>query len=239
VYRGTGETIPIEFVNGLHPTLAATVTPIGGRPIERRFILDIGSSAALILHSPFVKEQQLPGPGVKTIPAIGGAGAGGRTTGVMGRVESLRIGSVALARPIATFSHDTAGALANTALAGNIGAQVAMRFRLFLDYGRKRIIFEPTPGVKQPFDRAFSGLVLRALGDDYRTFRVLELLEESPAGEAGIRAGDIITAIDDVPAGQLTITQINEMFEKPVRYALTIRRGSETLNLSLTPRPLI
>src|SRR6185295_13716436 len=99
------------------------------------------------------------------------AGAGGKTAGRLGRVASLQIGSFTLPQPITMFSQDAAGAFANPALAGNIGAQAGMRFRLFLDYGLKRIIFEPTPAVGQPFDRAFAGVALRASGDNYRTFR--------------------------------------------------------------------
>src|SRR5688572_14278794 len=116
-YKGGGEAVPIEFVSGTHPTFAAMVTPIGGKPIERRFLFDIGSGQALVLHSPFVNEQKLPGPDMKTIRAIGGAGAGGKTAGQVGRVESLRIGSSTLASPITMFSQDKAGAFANAAQA--------------------------------------------------------------------------------------------------------------------------
>lgn len=238
-YTGPGEAVPVEFVQQTHPTILARVTPVGGQPIERRFILDIGAGSALVLHTPFVAEHNLLGPDSRTIRSIGGAGAGGRTTGRLGRVESLRIGSFTMPGPITAFSQDKAGAFANAALAGNIGAQVAMRFRLFLDYGRKRIIFEPTAGVSAPFDRAFSGVALRAHGDDFRTFRVIDVLENSPATDAGIREGDVIASIDGVPAGKLTLSLINEMFEKPVKYTVTIRRGAETLTVTLTPRRLI
>jgi len=137
------------------------------------------------------------------------------------------------------FSQDEAGSFANARLAGNIGAQIAMRFRLFLDYGRRRIIFEPRANVSDPFDRAFSGVALRATGEDFRTFRVSEMIEGSPAAEAGLQVGDIVAGVDGVPAAQLTLAGINAMFEKPVRYALTIRRGDQTLTLILTPARLI
>ncbi len=101
--------------------------------------------------------------------------------------------------------------------------------------GRRRIILEPTPALADPFDRAFSGLALRALGDDFRTFRVVETLEDSSASEAGIEVGDVIAAIDGVPAERLTLSAISEMFEKPVRYSLTIHRGGRTLTVVLTP----
>lgn len=238
-YSGPGESIPIEFVSGSQPTISATVTPTGGQPLTGRFLFDIGSGLALALHSPFVTQHHLLKDDSKTIRPIGGAGAGGATVGRLGRIESLQIGSFTLNRPVTMFSKDKAGAFANAALAGNIGAQVAMRFRLFLDYRNRRIIFEPSAKYGEPFDPAFSGVALRAYGDDYRTFRVIDVLERSPAAAAGIKKDDVITAVDGVPADQLRLWTVNEMFEKPNTYTLTIQRGNRTLTVTLTPAKLI
>ena len=238
-YGGRGETLPLEFTPDNHPVLSARLTPRGGEPIERRFLFDIGSGAALVLHSPFVAEHHLPGSGTATVRAIGVAGAGGTSVGRFGRVASLQIGSFTIGDPLTLFSEDKAGAFANPALAGNIGAQIASRFRLLLDYGRKRLILEPSATFADPFDRAFSGIALRAEGVDYRTFRVLEVLEQSPAAEAGVQEGDIIIAIDGKPADSLTLSTINEMLEKPVRYELAVRRAQDTVTVALTPRKLV
>ena len=239
VYRGRGETLPLDFNSNGHPVLAAAITPLGGKPIEHKVLLDIGSGLALALHSPFVREQNLLAPESKTIRAIGLAGAGGRSFGRLGRVAALQIGRFTINNPIALFSQDKAGAFADGSLAGNIGAQIASRFRLFLDYGRRRIILEPSPTFADPFDRAFSGLSVRAEGPGHRTFRVHEVLEDSPATEAGILEGDIIAGIDGTPAEQLTLSQISEWFEKPVARSLTIRRAEQTINVTVTPRKLI
>jgi hypothetical protein len=237
-YTGSGEALPIEFVNVVHPVVTATVSA-GGRALERRFMFDIGSGGALVLHSPFVAEQHLPEPGATTIRVIGSAGAGGRIAGQLGRVESLKIGSFTIASPITIFSQDRAGAFANADLAGNIGGQIAMRFKLFLDYGRRRIIFEPSSAFGQPFDRAFSGVALRGSGPGYRTLTVLDVLENSPATDAGIAVGDVLESVDGVPVDRLTLPAINDMFEKPVAYALTLRRGTRTFTATLTPRRMI
>jgi hypothetical protein len=50
-------------------------------PIEHRFHLDTGSGAALILHTPFVREHKLLGPQSNTIRTIGLRGAGGESLG--------------------------------------------------------------------------------------------------------------------------------------------------------------
>jgi hypothetical protein len=237
-YGGTGQPLPLEFSPNRHPIVPATVTPRGGKPIEHRFMLDIGSGAALVLHSPFVTEHALGGPPHSTVRAIGGVGAGGRVSGRIGRVEALQIGGFTLRAPNAMFAEDKAGAFADRTLAGNIGAQIASRFRIVLDYSRRRLILEPSLTFSDPFDRAISGLALRAEGPEYRTFRVREVLEDSAATEAGIQAGDVITAIDGTDAAGLTLTAINEMLENATARALVIRRGDATVNARITPRRL-
>jgi Aspartyl protease len=238
-YEGKGESIPIRLNAIGHPLIEAEVTPIGGTPLKGSFVLDIGSGAALALMSPFVAEHHLPGSDVKTIPAMGVSGAGGEAGGRFGRVASLRIGRVTLSKPVTLFSEDKTGAFANPALAGNIGYDVLRRFRIFLDYSHNRVILEPTSLVETPFDRPSTGMVIEADTADFHSFKVTGVLDPSPASEAGVHTGDVVTAVDDRPAADLTLTSMMELFEKPVPRKVTIRRGTEALTVTLTPRVLV
>jgi S1-C subfamily serine protease len=78
-----------------------------------------------------------------------------------------------------------------------------------------------------------------AEGGDYRVFRIRAVLENSPAAEAGLQIDDIITAVNNQAAAELTLSTLNELFEHPVAYKLTIRRGEQTLQVTLTPRRLV
>ena len=238
-YSGNGQTLPIEFTPNGHPVVKATVTPVDGKAIEHRFMVDTGSGLALALHSPFVVEHNLLGSQSKTIRAIGMSGAGGTAFGRLGRVSALQIGSSTISSPITLFSEDKGGAFADRTLAGNIGAQVISRFRTIFDYGGRRMIVEPAPTLNDPFDRAMSGMAVRAEGPHYRIFRVKEVLEGSPATEAGIEEGDVIASIDGTGADNLTLTTTAEMLEKPAPHLLTILRGEKTLTVTLTPRRLV
>jgi hypothetical protein len=238
-YSGAGESIPIQLDRQGHPLIEAEVTPIGSAPIKGQFVLDIGSGAALALHSPFVASNRLLSPELKTIKTIGAGGAGGKTTGRIGRVTELKIGRFKIAGPITLFSEDKAGAFASSALAGNIGQQIACKFKVFLDYNRERIILEPDASFGEPFNRAFGGFALTAEDKDYTTFRITEVLENSPASEVGLLENDLIIKVDDRPTSQLTLTKLNELLERPVTYKLTIRRGERTLQVALTPRKLV
>ena len=238
-YSGTGESIPITLNSGGHPIIEGEVTPIGRAPVTGKFVLDVGSGGALALYSPFVARHNLVGANLPTIKAIGVGGAGGEVNARIGRVSEFRIGRFRISRPITLFAEDKLGAFASPALVGNIGQQIAGKFRLFLDYSHQRIIFEPNDSFNESFDRAFGGLSVVAEGKDYRTFRVADVLENSPGAEAGLQKNDIITAIDGKAAADLSLTKVLELFERPVAYKLTVRRGSQTLQVTLTPRKLV
>ena len=238
-YSGKGESIPIRLNSQGHPIIEADVTPVGSEPIRGRFVLDIGSGNSLALHSPFVADHGLLNSNLKTIRAIGAGGAGGQTVGRVGRAAELKIGSFKIANPTVLFSEDKAGAFANRELAGNIGQQIASKFKVFLDYGRERIILEPTVTFNEPFERAQSGMALAAEGKDFNIFRIVEVLEDSPASEIGLQRNDVLLKVNGKPASEFTITKLGELFEKPAAYQITIQRGDQTMQVTLTTRKLV
>ena len=239
VYTGVGESVPIQIDASGHPIIEAEMTPVGGEPIKGKFLLDIGSDASFALYSPFVAEHNLLGPQLKTIRALGAVGAGGEVTGRFGRVAQLKIGKFRLANPITFFSQDKAGTFADKETQGNIGEQILSKFKVFLDYAHNRIILEPNATFSQPFNEAFSGLSLITEGKDYQTFRITDILENSPASTAGLQRDDLLLSINGRPAAELTLSEVYEIFERPVPYKLQIRRGEQTLRVTLKPARLV
>jgi hypothetical protein len=238
-YAGAGESIPIQLNSFGYPLLDGEVIPASGESIKGKFVLDLGSSGSLVLMSPVVTQYNLLGNGMKTIKAIGVGGAGGQSNGQIGRVRSLQIGKFTIPNPLTLFSEDKAGAMATTQLVGNIGQLIAGKFKVFLDYNHTRIILEPNSTFNQAMDRATAGVVLTTEGKDYGTIRVTDVLENSPAAQAGIQKDDILISVDGKPAAALKATGIAEMFEKTATYKLTIRRGEQTLQVPLTPKKMI
>lgn len=238
-YSGSGESIPIQLNSQGFPLLNGEVTPMSGDPIRGRFVLDLGSSGSLTLMSPLVTEHNLLGNGLKTIKALGVGGAGGQSNGQIGRVRSLQIGSFKIANPLTLFSEDKSGAMATRDLIANVGEQIAAKFKVFLDYSHARIILEPNSTFAEPMDRATAGLVMTTEGKGRAIVRIIDVLENSPASEAGLQKDDILMSIDGKEAADLQISRLAEMFEKPATYKLTIRRGAQSLHIPLTPRKLI
>jgi len=238
-YSGRGESIPVQLNRSGHPIIDAEVRPLGSDPIKGRFVLDIGSSSSLALYSPFVNQHKLLDANIKTIRALGGLGIGGEATGRVGRVAGLKIGNFNLPNPITFFSEDKEGAFATSEIQGNIGEELLSKFKVFLDYARNRVILEPNATFARPFDDAFSGLAILAEGKDYKTFRIKDVLENSPASAAGIQNDDVIVTIGGRPASALTLTQILDMLERPVPRKLIVRRAEHRLRFTLRPRKLV
>ena len=239
VYSGAGEALPLTFIHGGFPIIDADIIANGRPPIRGRFVLDFGSGGSLALHRPFVEQHGLPAPSQKTIRAFGGGGVGGKITGRSGRIEGLKFGKFYIDSPLTLFSADRSGAFANSEIQGNIGAMILSKFKAFLDYGRDRIILEPNPTLKDPIAPASTGLRFIAEGTDYRTFRVDELLEDSPATEAGFQKDDVLVSVDGRPAAEFTLTSLYEAVEKAVPHKISARRGAQTIQITVIPRKLI
>jgi S1-C subfamily serine protease len=94
---------------------------------------------------------------------------------------------------------------------------------------------EPNKTFGQPFAPAFAGAILEGDGNDYKIFRVTDVLQDSPASEAGLQKGDVITAVDGRPASELSVSEISEMFERPGFYSLNVQRDHISLHITLRP----
>lgn len=239
VYSGPGEILPVSFINGGHPMIPAEITVAGREPLKGKFVIDVGSGGSLMLNRPFVEQENLLAATPKTIKLIGSGGAGGKVAARVGRLRALKIGKLQIDEPVTAFSEDKGGAFANSQSHGNIGHQILSKFKIFLDYGRERMILEPNASFKNPIGPASPGVAIVAEGPDYKMFRVTELLEESPASEAGLKEGDIVMSVDGRRAADLNLTLLHELFEKPTPRKLSVRRGEQTLEITVTPRRLI
>ena len=238
-YSGSGESIPTTLNLGSHPIISADVTVAGRPPMKAKFVVDVGSGGSLVLHRPFVEQEGLLESGQKSIKSLGGGGAGGKVTGRNGRIAELRIGTFKIENPLTLFSQDQAGAFASSEIQGNIGQQILSKFKVLLDYGHNRIILEPNASLRDPIAPAATGARFVAEGTDYRTFRVEELLEDSPALESGIQKDDIILTVDQHATSEFTLSKLMETLEKPVPHKLSVSRAGKTLQITLTPRRLI
>ena len=237
VYRGTGAVVPMALDANGHPSVTALVTAVGKPEIEATIKVDLGGSGSITLHTPFVQRHGLPGPGVTTSRVIGATGMGGRVAGRTGRLASFQMGGVRFERPVAVFAADTSGAYAAASTDAHVGARIASRFRVFLDFVRGRLILEPNASARATFDRPSAGIALEADGLDYRTLRVTDVLEDGPGATAGIRAGDVITSVDGTTT--MTLLEVMRRFELGTPCDLALLRSGQPLKVTVTPKVIV
>lgn len=236
VYGGPGRSIPIDVESHFAVT-RATITPPGREPIGCRMVIDTGARVAIIFNRPFVERHRLRESQAKLLTGVIGCGAGGICTGDVGRLAGARWGPFGIREPVAIFSRDTSGFLAGEGFDGIIGAELLRRCKVTFDYAHGGIVLEPLSPEPVPFEYDMSGLFLVARGEDLREFEVLSVIEDSPAEDGGIEAGDRITHIDGRPAGEHTLGEVRDLLRRDgTECRLDLSRGDHRLRVTLPLR---
>ena len=236
-YTGTGEIIPL-ILNGNKPYVDALLTPLSGNPLASKLHIDLGSGGTLALNWNFIESNNLVASLRQTIESFS-LGVGGETKTLVGRVQSLQLGRLTIQNPITSFAL-VQGRGVRSDSAGRIGNRILRRFKVILDYSRKQLILEPVATSTEAYESDMSGISLLAEGSNFKVFRIYKLIANTPATEAGLRAGDIIVGIDNQPAASLTLERVRQMFTQEGRTRLlSIKRGQETLQIRLKLRRLI
>ena len=237
-YAGRGAVIPIELIDS-HPYVTASVVLPGGRSITGRFVIDTGGSSSLIFSSEVIEREGIQAVMGKTL-SVQGHGVGGGTELRLGRVDRLDLGGFSLVRPIAMLKLTGAGRVSAPGTLGNIGAGVLSRFTVIFDYARRRMILEPGPDLAEAFESDMSGLSLVTAPPEFRTVRVARVMDDSPGVDAGVRAGDVIEAVDGTPADEIGVPALRERLRREGQVIrLGVLRGTERILVTLRTRRMI
>jgi hypothetical protein len=231
--------VPLERLGG-HWTVQVTLQPEEGKPIEGKFILDIGVRLPMTVNTPFVNRHALITALGARRRAIVGGGLGGEVVHHLARLKSMRVGDLEVKSPYISLSQEKRGVATSDEFAGILGAEVFRRYRLTLDFPGQRVLFEETPEAKKSYEFDTSGMFLVAEGKDFRTFKVLSVGEDTPAAQAGVKKGDVITAVDGEPAAKWTLEKLRAMFRAVgATRELTLERGGEKKGVKIKLRRLV
>ena len=239
-YQGNGEILPIIRDKESLPFVRVRLTQPEAKTAEGKFLVDTGASSALNVFGQFDKAHQLSSSINATLQSTG-VGFSSKSSTRTGRIKRLQLGRFVIENPIVTFypaaegepSEDEAGD-------GEIGGELLRRFKIILDYPHDKMILEAGPRFADPYQASLTGASIVAEGADFKTFKVRSVFDNSPAAEAGLRAGDIITAVNGKPAAQMTAEQLRQMFRQEGQsYLLKIKRGEKSLDITLKTRRLI
>ena len=213
-YQGSGVSIPLllnKHGNGVY--LDAKVDGIRGR-----FQLDSGNETGLFLNAAFVDKHHLRESLHATLRGYNGKGLGGDAPEAwFARLRTLELGTIVLRDPVVRLLTAKDNYLQK--LAGNIGQSTLKHFTVTIDCRHRAMYLEKLPDwdARELFNRA--GLIYdnQDRGDEVKT-----VFPGGPAEAAGLRPGDLITAID----GTKPADDHDPAFTRPVGTVLhlTVRR---------------
>jgi hypothetical protein len=156
-YFGKGEIIPLLLDAGRTPLVNTKIILEGRAPVEAKLEVDTGADGTFVINSPLVKKQKLAEAILKTGQSNNN-GAGGEQRLLVGRVKAMKLGRLVFDNPPVGLSQDTEGAGASEENDGVVGGEIFRRFKVILDYSRKRMILEPNESLNDPYDVEMSGI---------------------------------------------------------------------------------
>jgi len=231
-YAGAGQALPMTLA-GHTPVVKMKLDDA----YEGDFRVDVGSGSTVDLHTPFVKQHDL----MQHTPYLDvtGGGFGGTFTTRMVRLKKLELGPFAWADPLVSLAQASAGAFTSEDYAGNVGNRILERFKVTLDYERRQLWLEPGARYPRRDVLARSGMQLARSAD---TVRVAAVLPNSAAAKAGLREGDVVTALDGRPVAGLGPNDVTTTLDEGAEgstHTLDIVRDGKTKRVKLKLKELL
>jgi membrane-associated protease RseP (regulator of RpoE activity) len=202
--------------------------------------VDSGSGGPLTLFRPFVAAHNFEAKYRPHVAIIAGKNIGGDVRARITRARHVQIGDFEVVEPITEFLLQSGRQPINDALAGSIGNAVLKRFTVTFDYARHVIFFAPNGDFakRDIFDRA--GIIVHRRADN-RSFVVGEVIRQSSAYGAGIRANDRILKVDGVPAPGVDLDGMQAKMKQPVGtpLRLEVERDGRSRNVTLVLQEIL
>lgn len=173
--------------------------------------VDTGASDSLTLFDSFVESRGMRTK-LKTKPSLGGMGVGGFSSGEMAEMSGIKLAGNELPIFSVTLSRQSKGAFADKGSSGNLGADVLRRFTVILDYAGEKAYFKKNANFGAPYATNRSGA---AVLFDGKVHRVRLVSKDSAAAEVGIKAGDLIRAVDGVSVEKMKAMEVWSALRRP------------------------
>jgi predicted aspartyl protease len=241
-------TVPIQLREQI-PFVIIGLTSLTGRRADALLEFDTGQTGALTLTQSFVEKAGLLEPSQPTLAITTGALLPGQVPARIARLGSVRLDTIDVNAPTANITPSETAAGVSQDADGILGAEILRRFTVAVDYSRLQVTLSPNHELNTPIEVDMTGMSLAALlapqeGVAQRRStgqcRVRTVIAASPAAAAGIAAGDILIAIDGRSAGNMTLTEVRQIFRVPdVELRLTLARDGKERQVTIRTRRLI
>jgi predicted aspartyl protease len=231
--------ITSKFIEG-KPYVDGAVSIDGTDSIPIKLLIDTGASISLMLHSNTHPSLILP---EKSVRGNLGKGLGGEVSGFVGKINKLTIDKFHFDTPISFFQEynrikiDSSLAIIRNGIIGNF---ILDRFSIYIDYVKSEFYLKPIKKYNRAFKYDKSGLSIFAHGVNLKEFIINDVIEGSPAFEAGIKPKDIITHVGFYSNESMTLEILTNRLSGKTgkKISMKIKRGDKTLKFKFKLRPL-
>jgi hypothetical protein len=158
-----------------------------------RFYFDTGAGMCLLLSTEFVNDSMFLKPKRKWV-VTQAEGLGGKAPMRQGVIRQFKLGPYKFRNVPTYIFDDEFNVTSYPYLGGLIGNDLLRRFNLIINYEKKVIHLTPNTHFKDPFDYSYTGLGMYAIEEK---IIVMDVMEGSPAKEAGFVPGDVILAVNN------------------------------------------
>lgn len=221
--------LPLQFVKN-KPMVHVDIVQDTAKTIPALLLVDTGASDALWLSAHASEEIKIP---EKNIYSFLGAGLGGDLYGYKGRIEAILLGGRLLEQPIVSYpeSEFINNVISQEQRQGSIGGEILRRFTVIFDYFNNRIILKANSDFFDRFYYNMSGLEIINPVPGIPLFTISNVIENSPAWNAGFRVNDQILTINSTNHIDLTLNDINLILRQKQnkRINLTVLRDGVPL----------
>jgi hypothetical protein len=230
----SGVAIPFVFYEHM-PQVTGT---FDGRPA--RYDIDTGSRVEVTLTAAFVSRESLREAYPRGAKITDGWGVGGASRSYVVRAAELSLGSVTTSHPIASFSEAKHGAFSDSNYDGNVGSGLLKRYVATFDYSSLTLYLKPAQSLDPDvgaFDRVGMWINLGEGG-----MAVMDLATDGPAAQAGLKVGDVITAIDGAAVSTRPLSDVRRSLKMaPIGrpFAIAYSRAGTSAIAQVVPRDLI
>ena len=201
------------------------------KKLQNNFYFDTGAGLCFLLSDDYVKDLSIFSASKRKPVSTQAEGLGGKMIMKLTTIKTLHIGPYTFKNVPTHIFEDVTNITSYPILGGLIGNDILRRFNVTLNYEKNEIHLIPNSFFKDPFDYAYTGLVLY---DNDGSVVIEDIIPNSPGDKAGFMLGD-------------TIIAMNNNFSKDIRQYKTILqsetnkikvivlRAGELIEISLKP----
>lgn len=198
------------------------------REVASRFYFDTGAGMCLLLSNEFASDSAFTKPKRKWF-STQAEGLGGKAPMKQGVIKQVRIGPYRFRNVPTYIFDDQYNVTSYPYLAGLIGNDLLRRFNVILNYEKRDIHLLPNSHFKDVFDYSYTGIGMYVIDGE---IRIVDVMPGSPAEKAGLKAEDIIMAVEN--NFSQSIQAYKNMLQSPgQRLKILVLREGEPIIISL------